>query len=245
MNKKIEVQKVWESIWGRTAKGKLLKWDNRSHSVFEVLRNEVGDKNNKEILEAGSGTGRISLRLAEDGADVTLLDIAPTATKIARSFFREENLEAKIVRGDIFEIPFRDNLFDVVWNAGVIEHFSEKDRVLVLKDMIRVCKKNGLIISLNPFSGAIFYRIGKWIAERTNKWQFGYEKPMVTLREYMTNNRFYLTKEYPTAFYQQFYFLSFIPLLRYLVYIISIIRKILPGLNNLPGYFLVSVIKKR
>lgn len=245
MNQRSETAEIWKSIWGRKTKNELSKWDNLSQSIHEILRKEIGDVDNKEILEAGSGTGRISLRLAKNGADVTLLDTAPTAMKIARNFFREETLEAKYICGSIFKMPFRDNLFDVVWNAGVLEHFSEKDRFLALKHMIRVCKKNGLIITLNPFSGAIFYRIGKWIAERTNTWSFGYEKPIATLREPMTKHGVYLKQEYPAAFYEQFNFLSCMPLLRYLVYIINKkIRKTLPKLDNLPGYLLVSIGKK-
>lgn len=76
--------------------------------------------------------------------------------------------------------------------------------------MARVCKNNGLIITLNPFSGAVFYRMGKWFAEKTNRWIYGYEKPIKSMKKYNLENCVWIT-EYSADFSTTIDFLSYIP----------------------------------
>jgi ubiquinone/menaquinone biosynthesis C-methylase UbiE len=64
----------------------------------------------------------------------TLLDISPVALKYA-TYLAEKNRckNIKIIKGDIFEMPFKSEEFDFVWNIGVIEHYDLKEIDLILK----------------------------------------------------------------------------------------------------------------
>lgn len=54
-------------------------------------------------------------------------------------------------------MPFKNNNFDFVWNIGVIEHYELNDIKLIVKEMIRICNKSGIVAVGMPnfYSGPI------------------------------------------------------------------------------------------
>jgi len=222
------------------------EWDNLSETIYQILRKETVGKKGKLMLEAGSGTGRISFKLKEkEKADVMLLDFSNAAIRISKKIFKERGHIGFFILGSIFRIPLRDHSIDIVWNAGVLEHFSDYEKILALKEMTRVCNKNGLIITLNPYSRAVFYRIGKWFAQKRNRWIYGYEKPVKSMTKYAVENCVWIA-EYSVDFDTSISFLSSIPYLRYFIPILHKLFKKLPKyvLNRI-GYLLVSIAKVR
>lgn len=237
-----EMAKIWEGIW---EKAKVEEWDALSETIHRSLRKEIASTNSRMILEAGSGTGRISFKLKEEEkGDVILLDISKTAVRISRNFFKRRGLTGFFILGSIFKIPIKDDFIDIVWNAGVLEHFSDYKRILALKEMTRVCKKNGLIITLNPYSRAIFYRIGKWFAEKRNRWIYGYEKPIKSITGYAVENCQWIA-EHPTDLDVSIGFLSSVPYLRYFIPMLHELFKKLPTcISDHFGYLLISIAIK-
>jgi len=77
MNETKETVATWNSIW-RKMKNQISQWDDLSQLIYEILQEEIGDITNKHLLEAGSGTGTISLKLSSMGAKVALLDATPS-----------------------------------------------------------------------------------------------------------------------------------------------------------------------
>jgi len=90
--------------------------------------------------------------LAKKGNDVTLLDLSKNALNRARSVFRKKETECKFVVGDLFNMPFKDNNFDLIFNQGVMEHFklAGLDPSLAIKEMLRILKKDGTLVILVP-----------------------------------------------------------------------------------------------
>lgn len=150
--------------------------------AYSVFKKDVSIKD-KRILEAGCGTGRFCCLLAKNFPSATILgiDISDNALKIAESMrlsFGFDNISFK--KGDLFSIDFPDNYFDVVFNEGVIEHFSldgnptYKD---ALKEMVRVAKPGGKIIVAVPNWYNLIHTFYKWALKVTKKnFEYGYEK---------------------------------------------------------------------
>ena len=63
----------------------------------QALQPYIKQAHSKKVLDAGAGTGRISVRLHAAGADVTALDISPEMLAILHK--KERNIE--IVEGDV------------------------------------------------------------------------------------------------------------------------------------------------
>jgi SAM-dependent methyltransferase len=184
---------VWDKVWSEEITTG--EWDYLAQIYITILKNEIADIAGKAVLEAGSGSGRISLRLAKERARVFLLDNSPEAINVSRKLFREDNEKAAIVCASIFQIPYRDNSFDIVWNGGVIEHFVSDELDAVLKEMIRVSKEKGLVIAIYPSAKSALHTFGKFIIERMVEYPFGREVPIRTLKDRISNLGCKLTKE--------------------------------------------------
>jgi ubiquinone/menaquinone biosynthesis C-methylase UbiE len=217
-----------------------------SRYTLRILVRVLGELRGKSVLDAGAGTGLHSLALASRGANLTLLDVAPQALEIARSYFEEQGLSAKYVQGSIFALPFPDETFDVVWNTGVIEHFEPAERRLAVREMLRVMKRDGTMITINPNASARIYRFAKEWAERHGRWEVGFELPIDTLAGDIDET--HEIEESDEGWLMELHFLKlFFPRPLRIPYAAAheVVQSALPFLNRLPGYLKVSVVRRR
>lgn len=199
METKHQIANEWREYWqGQT---RIPSWDYTSEIVIEALRRECGPFMGKNILEAGCGTGRISLEIARSWGRVACIDVSPEAVKRTRKIFTAASMPHTVSVASIFELPFETGKFDIVWNAGLLEHFSESERKDALRELLRVVKPGGLVISLNPYKFAIFYRIGKFVSEKLGKWPYGHEDPIASLVPASSGLLCTPTREYSIGFY--------------------------------------------
>jgi 2-polyprenyl-3-methyl-5-hydroxy-6-metoxy-1,4-benzoquinol methylase len=255
------VAKTWSDYWetsgmrpDRSLRGRLLRrymaaagGMSSARYTLGILKRVLGDLRGLTVLDAGSGTGLNSLALAARGARVTLLDIAPQALAIAKTYYDEQGLEATLVSGSIFALPFEDETFDVVWNTGVIEHFEPAERRLAVHEMLRVMKRDGTLITINPNARARIYRFAKEWAERHGRWDVGFELPIDTLADDVSGDR-YTIDETDEGWLMELHFLKlFLPRSLRIPYAAAheVVQNVLPFLNRLPGYLKVSVIRLR
>ncbi|MCZ6682984.1 MAG: methyltransferase domain-containing protein [Planctomycetota bacterium] len=105
--------------------------------VFDVFFRDH-DLAGRKLLDAGCGTGWFTLRAHERGADVTALDIGPKLLEQVR-----RKCKAKTVCGDVLDLEFGDDSFDVVVSSECIEHTRRPQDAV--RELIRVCRPGGLI----------------------------------------------------------------------------------------------------
>lgn len=147
------------------------------------------------VLEIGCALGATSLYLAKRGRIVTGLDYSQ---KMCDSFISNAaslGLSVNSVCADITKtLPIPDNAFDIVWHAGVIEHFSDDEAQFIIRENARVARK--CVISMAPNAASIAYRIGKEYAERTGGWRAGEEHPKYTQKDLFINAGLHNIREY-------------------------------------------------
>ena len=110
--------------------------------ILGLVRNAVEEqrKDNThfpvKILDAGCGEGFISGILFSNlsGVQITGLEYTDEALKIARSM----NSGVAFLQGDIMQMPFKDESFDVVLCTEVLEHLSDPSKALA--ELLRVTK---------------------------------------------------------------------------------------------------------
>lgn len=232
---------VWDDLWKTAA---VPAWDGMSNEILSALVRECGDPSNKKWLEAGAGSGRISARLAKQGASVYLVDYSPAALELEKRVFEEEGVTGSFQYADIRNLPYEDCFFDIVWSAGVLEHYEYDDQVAMLSELLRVTKESGLVINIVPYAKSPFYVLGKWWAERSGNWPYGREVPLSTLWEHAKHLKATLVKEYTIASETSLYFLSHIPGFSEFLKAVSLAISIDPDLrSSIPGYLLVSILK--
>ncbi len=85
-------------------------------SLPEVWREILSDvfRDKLKILDVGTGTGFIALRLAELGHKVVGVDFSKNMLKIAEKKAEKAGLKIEFIQGDAEKLPFRDGSFDAV-----------------------------------------------------------------------------------------------------------------------------------
>lgn len=127
------------------------------HSVAKYLRaSDLNIDENSLVLDAGSGTGVVTLGFYEAGfrpRKTFAVDLSLNSLKIAGDEFQKnERVDAEnvcAVQGNILELPFADNAFDLILSCGVLEYVSIDDG---LREFSRVLKPgaNLILIPIKP-----------------------------------------------------------------------------------------------
>ena len=95
----------------------------------------------RSVLEVGCGAGVDLARFAKGGAEVTGVDLAPSAIALARANFEQQGLQGRFEVADGERLPFPDNSFDMVFAHGVVQ-YTANPRQLV-EECRRVLKPGG------------------------------------------------------------------------------------------------------
>jgi SAM-dependent methyltransferase len=98
-----------------------------------------------QILDAGCGSGRNMIELAEFG-EVTGLELADASVEAAR-----ERGVGEVVAGSVDEMPFADDSFDLAVSLDVIEHLPDEHQSL--SELRRVVKPGGTLLVTVPAYG--------------------------------------------------------------------------------------------
>jgi ubiquinone/menaquinone biosynthesis C-methylase UbiE len=256
-----DVERVWATKWhaspfagGRSLEARLasvyagrLRGGVGTWRAAREVERAAGGAAGKRVLDAGTGTGLIALALARKGARTTLLDVSPEALEIARRGFADAGLETEPVLGSVFELPFADGAFDVVFNTGLLEHFQADRRREALAEMLRVLRPDGVCVTLNPNARAALYRRLKASAERRGTWDVGVELPIDTLADVVDGDRYSL-EEHSTGVFLQLHFLKYVlprPLGLALGAVGEVAEAALGWTRPVPGYLLVSTLRPR
>lgn len=129
--------------------------DNRANEL-------IGMYGKVRFLELGAGCGILVKALREKGAEAWGIEISDYALSESCSEF--------LVKGDIREIPFLDNSFDVVHSWAVFGYVDEAGTKKAIKECKRVGNKQYHTIDLQqkpPYSyDYVFMKPREWWDER-------------------------------------------------------------------------------
>lgn len=149
---------------------------------------------NQRVLEIGSGTGATSLHLARNGRLCTALDFAQPCLDLSKMAADRLDCKLTTVLADATQsLPFEDNAFDVVFQAGLLEHFKREERITLLRQWGRVGK---YMVSIIPNAASLSYRMGKARMERKGIWPYGMELPQYSLIGEFAEAGFQVKSEY-------------------------------------------------
>ena len=117
-------------------------WDiGRPQPAFVRLADE--GRLSGRVLDSGCGTGEHALLAASRGADVTGIDVAPTAITRARSKAAERGLDARFEVADALDLENLRRTFDTVIDSGVFHVFGDEDRPRYVAGLAAVLPPGG------------------------------------------------------------------------------------------------------
>jgi ubiquinone/menaquinone biosynthesis C-methylase UbiE len=100
-----------------------------------------------KILEVGAGTGRYAVTLAEEGYDVTAVELIEHNLNILKSKITDEHtIEA--IQGNALDLSrFEDESFDVTLVLGPLYHlYTKEDQNKAIQEAMRVTRKGGKVM---------------------------------------------------------------------------------------------------
>ncbi|MBN1298990.1 MAG: class I SAM-dependent methyltransferase [Actinobacteria bacterium] len=113
-------------------------------AVFDLIIKTSGITKNDTVLDVACGPGILSLALAEMARNVFGIDKVPDMIKRAKQLQLEKNIKnISWEIGDMYELPYRDEYFDVVITRYSFHHLLYPLKGLM--EMKRVCRHGGTV----------------------------------------------------------------------------------------------------
>jgi ubiquinone/menaquinone biosynthesis C-methylase UbiE len=135
---------------------------NLLHSRIEVpiLVRALRLPDGCDVLETGCGAGIGLMALADNcrPASLTGVDVDEELLRQARTHFAARQLTANLVHGDIRELPFPDESFDLVVDFGTLYYIRSPRRAL--REIARVLRPGGVLVHETPLSQLLAHPLG-------------------------------------------------------------------------------------
>jgi len=104
---------------------------------------ELADFTDKIVLDVGSGSGRLAFAAAEKAAWVYASEPVDTLREFLRDKIKRKNIKnMRVVDGDVLNLSYPDNTFDIVMSAHVVGDFWDEE----IAELTRVCKSGGWLL---------------------------------------------------------------------------------------------------
>ena len=150
------LMKILESTPYRYDGGiRLLTWGRLDDTYDRLLQSiQPGHR----VLDIGCGTGALTIKAAQKGAQVKAIDINPEMIEIARDKIREKTMSLipHFAEMGIAELGTEEDAsYDVVMSGLCFSELSEDELRFTLKESVRILKSGGLLLvadEVNPDS---------------------------------------------------------------------------------------------
>jgi len=118
---------------------------------FSKIFIDLSGRGNK-VLDIGSGNGKLAIAMAQKGNIVTGMDVSKIAIQTAQELLKKnaQDLPVEFKFGDARKLPFEDDTFNYITSQDLVEHISEDDFRIHLKEVYRVLKQGGRYVFWTP-----------------------------------------------------------------------------------------------
>jgi len=145
-------KELTNKLWNKSAKYFYVKHEGKKElekdpfiKHLKALANVSGN-----IIDCGCGNGAIIDYMWRKNTNFTGVDISELGIKIAKKRLAGKDVNLKVM--DLENLKFKDNSFDLVFSTYVLEHLDNPEKVI--KEMVRVTKKDGNIVFIAPNFGS-------------------------------------------------------------------------------------------
>jgi ubiquinone/menaquinone biosynthesis C-methylase UbiE len=149
-----EIKSRIRNYWDKSANsydnsfGHGIKTDHEKQLWLDLLCQNINGEKQLDILDVGSGTGFLSLLLAELGHNVTGIDLSPEMRKQARQKADKNKLHnATFIHGDAENPPFPAQSFDAIISRHVVWTLPAPD--IALDHWLKLLKPDGTVIVID------------------------------------------------------------------------------------------------
>ncbi|HLF17273.1 MAG TPA: class I SAM-dependent methyltransferase [Candidatus Omnitrophota bacterium] len=164
----------WNTFWEQSSLRipKEASWSKRR--ILDVMQPYVA--RGKYALDAGCGSGFFSAYFCDSGMRTTSLDYSSQALALTKEKTRGRSqvIQADLLNPDLTNVI--QERFDLIFSDGLLEHFEPDDQNLILLNLKRLLKEEGVLITVVP------NRWSPWELIRP-LWMPGIQEKPFTLKE--------------------------------------------------------------
>lgn len=111
--------------------------------VAEMVRAFLDSLDGRRVLDVGCGPGWETATFADEGLDVTGIDLSPSFLAGAR----DRTPAGSFARADMRSLPFQSGAFDGIWACASLLHVPRDDVGGTLSEFHRVLADDGLLVA--------------------------------------------------------------------------------------------------
>jgi tellurite methyltransferase len=141
----------------------------------EILSDILKYKNSGKVLDLGCGEGGMALALAEQGFDVTCLDISNIAIETLKKEASKRNLEIQTICEDLENFQINKD-YDVVLMLGILQFLGDKG-----EEFLKEIKEHTISGGINVIDAFV----NKWLPREKLK-EFYFDWEALEFEEYKT-----------------------------------------------------------
>jgi len=152
------MREFWEDMFQKIGSAWSFEPTDSALQVSELFASE----NFGKVLIPGVGFGRNAKPFVEKGMDVTGIEIAETAIRLAR----ENGLNFPIHQGSVAQMPFDDSVYDGIYCYALIHLLNKNERRQFLKNCYNQLREGGLMVFIAVSKGYTkLYENGKPVSK--------------------------------------------------------------------------------
>lgn len=121
---------------------------------LELVFSLLGTKKIERVFDIGYGGGTFIPMLSKLAKKVYGIDTMPYPEKVQK-MLKKENVEAELMVGSVFKMPYKTNYFDRVTCVSVLEHFKGRELNRAVREMYRVLKPGGYLVMGFPVKNSM------------------------------------------------------------------------------------------
>ena len=131
------------------------------------------------MLDLGCGNGRHAIYFARQGFAAAGIDVSEQAIEWAKDWAKREDLDVDFRTGNIENLPFENETFDVVVSHGVLDHVHMETARKAAEEVHRVLRPKGLFYCDLRSTEDYEYGVGEQAGKNTFVVSEGYERGLV------------------------------------------------------------------
>lgn len=102
-------------------------WGTEPNELVRRAVEHAPNQGNLSAIDVGAGEGRDSVYLAEQGVNVTAVDVAPNGLKKAEQLAEEKDVNIEVAQGDINTLELTTPV-DIFYSIGTIQYLQPENR---------------------------------------------------------------------------------------------------------------------
>jgi SAM-dependent methyltransferase len=135
--------KIWDSIYERSDYAPIAPYTD---AIAFLARSFAKKGAGKRLLEIGCGVGQnIAYAQWTMGFDIYGIDYSAQAIELARSSLAGRGINADLRVGDVTQLPYADEFFDVCIERAVIQQNRHTAGLQIVKELFRVLRPGGYL----------------------------------------------------------------------------------------------------